>query len=84
MDTNSLVVDIGAGVCTQAEHVAKLAKLANKVVCVDPSKEMLEIAKTLEHVDPVLMSAEEWVEDENDKGNMFTFSFNLLICNLDV
>jgi len=60
LDSASLVVDLGAGVCTMASKVAKIASLEHPVLCVDPSMEMLEIGKELPGVKTLHMSAEEW------------------------
>ena len=67
LDSASLVVDLGAGVCTMASKVAKIASLEHPVLCVDPSMEMLEIGKELPGVKTLHMSAEEWAgtKEEN-------------------
>ena len=73
LNTNSIVVDLGAGVCTMASNVAKFANLRNPVLCVDPSMEMLEIGKVLEGVETLHMSAEDWASNGEEEVNYFIF-----------
>merc|ERR1712142_354433 len=67
LDSSSLVVDLGAGVCTMASNVGRIANLTHPVLCVDPSSEMLEIGKDLDGVKTLHMSAEEWTETAEEE-----------------
>ena len=67
LTTSSQVVDLGAGVCTMAANIAKIAELDKSVLCVDPSKEMLEIGKSLDKIETLNMSAEEWIQLDKDQ-----------------
>ena len=60
IDQDDIIVDIGAVTGEIAHRVWKHTQLKNHILCVDPSKEMLEIAKGKDGVEPFVASAEEF------------------------
>jgi len=59
-----LLVDLAGGTGALGAALASMAKLAKPVLCVDPSKEMLEVADSKEGVNSMCMSAEDWSAKE--------------------
>merc|ERR1711971_294816 len=54
------LVDLAGGTGALGAALALMAKLTTPVLCVDPSKEMLEVAESKEGVSSLCMSAEDW------------------------
>ena len=54
------VVDLGAGFCATAALLWGKAKLANPVLCVEPSQGMLDRSAGLEGVSTLCQTGEEW------------------------
>jgi len=59
---NDLVVDIGGGTGSLAHSVWKRAGLKHPVVCVEPCKGMVEVARKKEGINVVHATAEEFVQ----------------------
>ena len=59
-DPEDRILDIGGGTGEIAHRIWEKAGLKNPIVCVDPSKEMLELVKQHEGVSPILSSAKEY------------------------
>ena len=59
-DPEDRILDIGGGSGEIAHRIWEKAGLKNPIVCVDPSKEMLELAKQREGVSPILSGAMEY------------------------
>jgi len=58
------LVDLAGGTGALGAALASMAKLTTPVLCVDPSKEMLEVAESKEGVSSLCMSAEDWSAKE--------------------
>ena len=59
---NDLVVDIGGGTGSIAHNVWKRAGLKHPVICVEPCKGMVEVARKKEGITAVHATAEEFVQ----------------------
>jgi len=64
LQPHHLLVDLAGGTGALGASIASMAKLTNPVLCVDPSREMLEVAGKKEGVTSMCMSAEEWSAKE--------------------
>ena len=70
LQTDHVVADVGGGTGRFAEEIFKLVRLKNPVLCVEPSEEMLEKAKTRKGVVPVLKTGEEFFDDPSLNGSL--------------
>jgi len=78
------LVDLAGGTGALGAALASMAKLTTPVLCIDPSKEMLEVAERKEGVRSLYMSAEDWsaIEGKVDRivirGALHHFTRELL------
>ena len=63
LQPDHVLVDVGGGTGRFSEQLFKFARLKNQVICVEPSKEMLEKAKHRKGVIPVLKTGEDFFHD---------------------
>ena len=65
---DDVLVDIGGGTGWMTHRLWKAAGLKEPALCVDPSAAMLEKAKELEGVSPVLATAEQFFADSQENS----------------
>ncbi|KAK2571122.1 hypothetical protein P5673_003683, partial [Acropora cervicornis] len=88
LQPDHVMADIGGGTGRFAEEIFQLARLKKKILCVEPSAEMLEKAKGRKGVEPVLKNGEEFFSDVSLRGTLdrvlFKYSFHHLSDPLSV
>ena len=88
LQPDHVMADIGGGTGRFAEEIFQLAGLKKKILCVEPSAEMLEKAKGRKGVEPVLKTGEEFFSDVSLRGTidrvLFKYSFHHLSDPLSV